>query len=63
MDKEDRATIRSNLHQIDLLLRKLDRKVPSMHESAPMMHGLIQMIEDHKKLIYAVLDREAEKGA
>lgn len=60
MDKEEREIVRSNLHQADLLLRQLDRKIQSIVEQVGVMHGIIQAIEDLKKPIYALLDREGK---
>lgn len=61
MTPDERTLIRSKLHQTDLLLRQLDRKIHSLVEQVGVMHGIIQSIEDLKKPIYTLLDREAEK--
>jgi len=58
MNTEDRALIRSNLHQADLLLRKLNRKAVAVIEQVGLIQGLILEIEELKKPIYQVLDRE-----
>ena len=60
MNPDERTLIRSKLHQIDLLLRKLDRKIQSIVEQVGLMHGIIQSIEDLKKPIYQLLDRDGE---
>lgn len=60
MNPEERTLIRDKLHQTDLLLRQLDRKIQSIVEQVGVMYGIIQAIEDLKKPIYALLDREAK---
>lgn len=47
------------MHQVDLLLRKVDRKVVAMIEQLALMQGLILEIEELKKPIYSLLDKEA----
>lgn len=58
MDTEDRALISSNLYQINLLLRKLDRKAVAMIEQLALIQGLILEIDELKKPIYQLLDRD-----
>jgi len=62
MNPEERELIRSKLHQTDLLLRQLDRAIQGqgISEQVGVMHGIIQAIEDLKKPIYALLDREGK---
>jgi len=58
MDGDERELIRSNLHQTDLLLRKLDRKAVALIEQLALMQGLVLEIEELKKPIYRLLDRK-----
>ncbi len=57
MDVAERELIRSNLHQVDLLLRKVDRKAIAMIEQLALMQGLILEIEGLKKPIYQLLGK------
>ncbi len=58
MTPAERELIRSNLHQVDLLLRKVDRKAMGMLEAASHMQGIIKEIEGLKKPIYELLDEK-----
>ncbi len=58
MDVAERELIASHLHQIDLMLRKIDRKAMGMLEAASHMQGIIKEIEKLKEPIYQLLDEE-----
>ena len=58
MDIDTREAIRSNLHHIDLLLRKLDRKVIDIIKQGYQVEAMIIQIEELKKPIYRLLDKE-----
>lgn len=58
MSPEEREIIRSNLHQIDLLLRSIRRKIKAEIEFAGAMQSDIKDIERHKVQIYDLLEAE-----
>ena len=58
MDPEQREIIRSNLREIDLLLRAIWRKGKAQIEQGSELQSLVKGIEGHKEPIYALLDRE-----
>lgn len=58
MDTDTREAIRSNLHHIDLLLRKLDRKAVAVIEQVGLLQGLILDIKELTKPIYRLLDSD-----
>ena len=56
MDIAQREVIRSNLYQVDLLLRQVERKTRAVVEIMGSVQGSIKAIEGHKKAIYAMLE-------
>lgn len=62
MEPKDREIIRSELHQIDLLLRSIEQKSKFFIEMSAVVHARIAAIEGHKKKIYEVLDKKEKKN-
>ena len=62
MDTTERELIRSQLHQVDLLLRKIDRKARLQVEQAGEIEWAIRQIEELKKPVYELLNRKAGGG-
>ena len=60
MNPEQREIIRSSLHQIDLILRAIWRTAREQIKQAELVQKRINDIEELKKPLYEVLDREAK---
>ena len=56
MNPEERESLRQQLHKIDLLLRKINRKSIALIEQINLIQATVNDIEVEKKPIYDLLE-------